>query len=616
MAHMIPSEGGYFDPKSKEKEMFDALKTLPEDYYVFHSYRLVRLIPDKGLNENEIDFLVFNPNYGCLFIECKNQTLRRDENGQWQHYVLKKGNYVWENMKKDPFDQAFSGQHNLFEALLQMYPDPNDKKDEYFRTLINNCKFMVAVWLPKYFKDQIDEATFGPNITKEIIMTREAMLYPKETEKQVSALMERMNRVHLVCKYEEEKIIENAGGYKHSLTVDDAMTLFRKVLCPVFKTIVNVKKDYEDTYIELLEEQYVVLNFLAHQRTAAISGAGGTGKTLVAVHRASLLSQKREKVLFLCFNHNLAVDLAQNNKDLSNVDFYTLDSLACKKCNTSWEKVSYYDLKDVLETEILGSTFEYQHIIVDEGQDFGKRNPSDSDIKSDILELLSDYGAGTFGHEDTSFFIFYDKNQLVNTKTLPVYLQNVDSKLTLYRNCRNTKNIAATAYSLLTSAPVMHERAWDGEVTSFVFYEGKDEFLKRLDNVIDSLTDDMASSRAIISCSETLNNSALRDKLDENPDKRSYSYKSNGKRSRVYTCPTFKGLEADDIIIIDINDKTFEADNCDFYVAASRAKKRLFVFIDKEKLHIGKVITERFPNAFPVPDKEKQLALAMHGLPK
>ena len=613
MAHMIPSEGGYFNPISKEKEMFDALKTLPDDYYVFHSYRLVRLIPDKGLNENEIDFLVFNPKYGCLFIECKNQTLRRDENGQWQHYVLKKnGNRVWEKMKTDPFDQAFSGQHSLFEALQQMYPDPKN----YYRKLIDNCKFMVAVWLPKYFKDQIDEATFGPNITKEIIMTREAMLYPKETKKQVEALMERMNRVHLVCKYEEEKIIDDSGGYKHSLSQEDAMVFLNRILCPVFKTIVNIKKDYEDTYIELLEEQYVVLNFLAHQRTAAISGAGGTGKTLVAVHRASLLSDKGEKVLFLCYNHNLAVDLQQNNKALSNVDFYTLDSLACKKCNTSWENVSYYDLKDVLETEILEGSFEYKHIIVDEGQDFGKRQTTDSNIKSDILELLSDYGAGTFGHEDTSFFIFYDKNQLVNTKSLPVYLQNVDSKLTLYRNCRNTKNIAATAYSLLSSAPVMHERAWDGEATNFVFYTGKDEFFKRLDNVIDSLSDDMASSRVIITCGDSIKTSVLRDKVAESPDKRSLIYKSNGKKSRVYTCPTFKGLEADDVIIIDIGDKTFEPDNYDFYVAASRAKKRLYVFVDKEKLHIGKVITERFPNAFPVPDKEKQLALAMHGLPK
>ena len=70
MAIMIPTDG-YFEPKSGEKDMFEALQKLPNDYYVFHSYRLVQLIPDKGLNENEIDFLIFNPNYGCLFIECR-----------------------------------------------------------------------------------------------------------------------------------------------------------------------------------------------------------------------------------------------------------------------------------------------------------------------------------------------------------------------------------------------------------------------------------------------------------------------------------------------------------------------------------------------------------------
>ena len=463
MAHMIPSEGGYFNPHSKEKEMFDALSQLSDDYYVFHSYRLVSLIPDKGLNENEIDFLVFNPNYGCLFIECKNRTLRRDDYGQWQFLDRSKGYEEWKGMD-DPFDQAFSGQHNLFNKLQDMYP--------LYKKKLNQCKFMVAVWLPRYKKYEIDEATFGANITKEIILTREALLYPEETRKQVLSLMERMNRVHLVCKYEEEIIIDHGPGYQHFLSHSDAMDLFKNVLCPTFRTIVNVKKDYEDTYIELLEEQAVVLSFLSHQRTAAISGAGGTGKTLVAVQRAIKLNGEGEKVLFLCYNRNLAVDLAQNNKALQNVSFYTLDSLACKKCNTTWDKISYFDLKDVLETEILEGTFEYQHIIVDEGQDFGRRNPYDTDIKSEILEVLSDYGSGAYGHNGTSFFIFYDKNQLVNAKSLPIYLQNVDSKLTLYRNCRNTKNIAATAYSLLDAAPEVHERAWVGELTSFVFYSG------------------------------------------------------------------------------------------------------------------------------------------------
>ena len=604
MAIMIPSEGGYFDPSSKEKEMFDALSKLPDDYYVFHSYRIVNIIPDKGLNENEIDFLVFNPNYGCLFIECKNRTMRSDGR-KWQFLDRSSGTEKWCDMH-DPFDQAFSGQHNLFNKFRELYPN--------YRNIINSCKFLVAVWLPKYRKDQINEANFGANIAKEIIMTKEAMYDPAETERQVSNLMKRMDKVHLVCKFEEE-IIEEGPGYKHKLSYPDAMLFFKKVLCPTFKTIVNVKKDFEDTYLELLEEQYVVLNFLAHQRTAAISGGGGTGKTLVAVHRASLLDENGESVLFLCYNRNLCDDLIRKNgSKLKNVDFYTLDSFGCQKCNTTLDKMSYYDLKDVLENEIVDGIFKYKHIIVDEGQDFGRRSDKETNIKSDILELLSEYGAGNYGNDDTSFFIFFDKNQLVNTKELPVYLNNVDSKLTLYRNCRNTKNIAATAYSLLPSAPIMHQRAWNGETTKFIFYSGRDEMKKRLDKLIEELAKEASSDRVIISCSASLDYSVIKDNMATEPDGRTHCYKSNNRRTPLYTCPTFKGLEAEDVIIIDINNDSFAAGNCDFYVAASRAKKRLYIFIDKDNVNVEDVLSQRFPKAYDVKDIEKKLALAMHGV--
>ena len=604
MATMIPTDS-YFDPASGEKEMFEALKKLPEDYFVFHSYRLVQLIPDKGLNENEIDFLVFHPDYGCLFIECKNSRVKRDENGNWK-YLKNENGISKEIPMKDPFDQAFSGQHNLFNKLRDSFPN--------YRDLINNCKFMVAVWLPKYFRRQIDEAEFGPNITKEIIISREALLYPDETCKQIGALMERMNRVHLVCKYEEELIIDSASGYRHNLSHTDAMFLYHRVLCPTFHAIVNLKKDYEDTYIELLEEQYVILDFLSHQRTAAISGASGTGKTLVAVERARRLSAQGDRVLFLCYNRNLVDVLERTNKpSLKNVDFFTLDSYGCKKCKTILEKLSYFDLKDVLETEMLEGSFEYKHIIVDEGQDFGKRNPADADIKSEILELLSNYGAGLFDNEDTSFFIFYDKNQLVNTKQLPQYLQEVDSKLTLYKNCRNTKNIATTAFSLLSTSPQMYDRAWDGDVPSFIFYSDKDELIKRLDNLVESLAKEISSERVIIACSSTLKNSTLHEKIVESEDKRTYYFKSNGRKTRVFTSPTFKGLEADDVIITDVTNESFSEGNCDFYVAASRAKKRLYVFIDRNKVDIPYVLSNRFPGMFPMSDKTKQLALAMHG---
>ena len=61
MAKMIPSEIGYYALKSGENEMFASLSKLPDDYYVFHSYRVVSMIGN-DVNENEADFVIFNPN--------------------------------------------------------------------------------------------------------------------------------------------------------------------------------------------------------------------------------------------------------------------------------------------------------------------------------------------------------------------------------------------------------------------------------------------------------------------------------------------------------------------------------------------------------------------------
>lgn len=628
MAIMIPTDGGYFDPASREEDMFNALRAyLPKDYIVFHSYRIVQLIPEFGLDEHEIDFLVFHPDYGCLVIEGKNRTLKLDaDNGQW--YYLKRvndgeyydylddyGNKVKETKMEDPFNQAFSAHYSLIRKLKEMYPN--------FKDQIDACKFLVAVWLPKYSKRDLAKADFVANISPELVITKEALTDAEELKSKIQFLMERMNKVHIEVSVKQ--VIDDGHSYKHMLKHEDAMDLFRKVFCPTFKAIVNTRKDYEDTYVELLEEQYVVLDFLVHQRTAAISGASGTGKTLVAVERARRLAEDGHRVLFLCYNRNLMESLAENHKkELPLVDFYTLDAFGCKKCNTSLDKLNYYDLKDVLENEIVSGEFEYKHIIVDEGQDFGKHSEEESDIKSEILDLLLQYGAGEFENNDTSFFVFYDKNQMVNYDrrksdkklNLPEYLSEVDSKLTLYRNCRNTVNIANVAYSLLEIPPIMNDRAWSGEVPSLVFYSGEDEFNKRFDKIIDSLTDKDSSEHVVISCADSLKNSALSSRLILDSDKRNSAVKSNGKKVKVYTCATFKGLEADDVIVTDINRKTFMIDNCDFYVAATRAKKRLIVMIDREKINLEEIIEQRFSDSMPFPEKEKQIALAMHGVAK
>lgn len=598
MAKMIPSDGGTFNIASGEERIFNALRQLPEDYYVFHSYRVVELIPNRGLNENEIDFFIFNPNYGCLFLECKNGKVEKAETG-WRYVQNNNGNISYIHMK-DPFDQAFTGQHNLFNKLRERYPE--------YRNLINNCKFMVAVWFPSLTKKEIAETDFGPNVVKEIILSKEAVLYPQETVAQIQSLMERMEKVHIVYTV-TEKVIEDAPGYEHCISRDDAMILYSKVLCPTFRAVMHLEKDYEQTYNRLIEEQYVVLEFLAHQRTAAIGGASGTGKTMVALERARRLSVAGQSVLFLCYNRNLKDWLDRYNarsSDYSNVKFYTLDALAVKKCNVSFNEVNYHDLKDILENEILENTFEFQHIIIDEGQDFG----ADRIEESEILELFYQYGEGSLGNSETSFFIFYDKNQLVNSSKTPAYISNVDSKLTLYQNCRNTKNIANTAYSLIKAEPILNKMAWNGDIPILMGYRGEQELAKKMDSLIDKLSEDN-NSRVIISCAKSLQYSALASSLKNS------KYKTDsGKKTEVYTAATFKGLESDDVIIVDVSKQVFDETNRSFYVAASRAKKRLFIFMDLDvidEMDLDEIFYRCWSKSTcPGKDHIKQLAASMH----
>ena len=156
---------------------------------------------------------------------------------------------------------------------------------------------------------------------------------------------------------------------------------------------------------------------------------------------------------------------------------------------------------------MIEGTFEYKHIIVDEGQDFGKDKIEDahSDDNEQILDIFSSYGQGGYGDDDTSFFIFYDKYQLVNSDKPPLFLEYVDSKLTLYKNCRNTKNIASTAFSVININPVMFDRAWDGDLPSFIYYEDHDDLLKKLEKTIGKISSD----RKIISCAQSLKNSEI-----------------------------------------------------------------------------------------------------------
>lgn len=580
MAKMIPSEIGYFEHKSGEDQLFIALSKLPDDYYVFHSYRTITKIGNL-MNENEADFLVFNPKYGCLVIEAKQGRVYRKNDGNWYYQSGKK--------MKDPFGQACGSMYAILNRLKESTsPD--------FLRLVNGCKFLFGVWFPAYCNDEIKSFNFGPAIYNELILPREAL---KDPTPYVETIMKRIQKLHVV--YKEPEVVEDGNNYRHELNEEESMLLFKRGLCPSFDIVPNKRKAYEtEIYSQLLNEQYIILDFLSSQKSAAIAGASGTGKTFVALERARRLSGFGRRILFLCYNSNLKKFLESNYK-IDDVDFYTIDGFACKKCKTN--VANYYKLREVLENEILMENFEYSHILVDEGQDFGQE-----DIEaSGVLNLLADYGNNG---DNTSFFIFYDKYQMVNnSKQLPLYLQNVDSKLTLYKNCRNTKKIADTAYSLIKLNPVTYEGAIKGEAPRFIFYDGTEDLKDKINNIIDKLSKEYDSERVILTCKGTDSNS-LKDDVDSN----SVYKTSNGKKTKVFTVSKFKGLESDNVLLIDVDKECFNETNVTFYVGASRAKRNLFIFLNINDSEITIILQKRFPKAFPQKNKKQQITLAMHGI--
>ena len=70
-------------------------------------------------------------------------------------------------------------------------------------------------------------------------------------------------------------------------------------------------------------------------------------------------------------------------------------------------------LKRLLEEMWATESFPYQHVIIDEGQDFGSDAIEGSGVMDTLKAIIEDT------KESGSFFAFYDKLQLIQARRMP-----------------------------------------------------------------------------------------------------------------------------------------------------------------------------------------------------
>lgn len=564
MAIMIPQIVRDHDEFSLENIMFDALSSLPDDYYVIHSFKNV-WVDSNVLHISETDFVVFNPTFGIICIEAKAGRVKY-ANGEWLYSSgdpMKHGG---------PYKQAENGKWNL---LTKIQNSP-------ISDLQYRCKILHAVWFPSIETKDLYTNRFPEEFDRHITMTKDALSNPKKYIDSIFAI-------------ELENQIET------SLSEYDTKRLIREIICPEFDIFpassfdINLKKI---TFNRLLEEQKVLLNFLAEQKSAVINGAAGTGKTMIAVEKASRHANQGEKVLFVCYNAYLRDHLEENFPN-ENIDYMTIDGFACKLSKSSTADYSLA-CDRVMEMYING-TFPYKHVIVDEGQDFGKDEIEESDLLQTISETVVDND-----NVDGTFYVFYDKLQLIQSKTIPKYIADADCKLTLYKNCRNTENIAVTSLKPITErVPKLFGGAIKGVPASLYFCKDHKSVQERIDQIIDDLKIEGITDVVLLTCS-----------TEENSIVSSFVAAGKYKKKLFTSCRKFKGLEADAVILLDVSEETFEEENVmRYYVGASRARLRLAIISTMDDDACSRVLTERIHYAKKIKKPKQSLADALNALP-
>ena len=556
MAKMIPSTPREFDPRSKEGLLFYALNKLPDEYVVIHSCTFVS-IEDQKLRQNEGDFVVFHKDLGILCIESKAGAVSY-ANGNW----LRSDGTV---MGHDgPFRQAQTIACHVVSHF----------GSAHCSDLLYRCKVISAVWFPSLSRHDIEFQAFPPEASKDLVLSRDDL---NDLNGDTPAARERVIR-----RLFKPQV---AGTKTTRLSDDDARRILEEVLCPEFNLTPTGRFEYDFadmSFARLLESQEQVLNFIGHQRFAVIEGAAGTGKTLIAIERAKRAAATGKDVLYLCYNKLLKDDIAKRLTEYANITVQTVDGFAYEyyaKRKDPFDQYSIFVQK--LEQAFNRGTFPYSHIVVDEGQDFGTPSMEQAGLLPTLRDIILMSESGTF-------YLFYDKRQLVQSQNLPHFIEEAGCKLTLYANCRNSRRIAECSMRGLENkedCEVM-EGVDVGHTPQMLISEYIDTQRMFINKRIRELKSRHISDIVILTCS-TLSQTALKPYLVGGKDEKVWL----DSGVRFTTCRRFKGLEAEAVILVDVNQSLWGTSHNDFdaghgslyYAGASRAKYELIIVCNMDE---------------------------------
>ena len=504
MAKFYPTIINGFHSSEGERLVYEAFSKLNNEYVIFHSYHWLGEINQRR-SEGEADFVVLHPKKGILSIEVKAGGISYCD-GNW----VQTNRYTKENKIIDPLGQAAESQFRIQNYLRKHYHGQ--------MPVIGRVAWFPSVSIH-------DKITLPLEVNRDIIFDVGSLINPSED----------LDKAFLYWK-------ENLGFRQTELCMHDFKDVI-KLLMPNFRIVESVAStalEAKRSFILMNRQQASILYFLQEQPTAVIHGPAGTGKTMLAIEKAKILASKGEKVLYLCFNEFLLSYLQEHYKQ-SSIIFHNVRSLA-EELMPQQE----YSISEIIPmfieyflNEYDDCLWPYDHVVIDEGQD----------IPESILEHISILTDMLNGH----FYVFYDKNQYIMMHKSTCWLDTYgDCRLVLYKNCRNTAEIARTIGTTVENIKEdIYVNNLSGIIPKGSFYQNAKELMWIVSNfVIRMIEDKLKIEDIVILTTSSIENSILQNikrvggiPISTTPKKSHILFTSVRK---------FKGLEAKAVLLIDI----------------------------------------------------------------
>ena len=558
MARMIPDVDPSQLQHTSEEPVYVALRDqLGDEYVVLHSYPWLRPWRGEALVEGEADFLVLHPSRGLLVLEVKGGESIRYDGYRWIRET-KDGPREFQ----DPFKQAQRNMHALLDIAKERSGNRIRKHD-----LVHG----YAVVFP-----HLDyEGSPPPHADKAIIISRRNLPF-----------MEQAIETAFEAWTDEPRSLPRD---RYSMLLNDCLMPKFRVFRPVGPDISQVS----DRLLELTETQAQVFMGLYVQDRVLVEGVAGSGKTFLAVHRALAFAREGKKTLFVCFNkelsawirrqvqedpttvefrdlltvkhfHGLAADLAAE----AGIDFQPADG--GPRTEAFWND----EVPDLMEQAIIDLDMDdrdvrFDAIVVDEAQDF-----SIGWWYALTQSLLS---------ESTGpLYAFIDPNQSLRTEVQwPDVQFAARFKLTI--NCRNTRRIAVASASVIDLEPHVFPRAPSGNALRVLRASSAKQQKGLVMQELRSLLQrhDVAASQIAVIGPAAKKNGSLSDltEIDGVPIVTSAEEWRDGLGVLVTTARSFKGLEAEVVLLYDLDGfgRLFRLE--DLYVACTRAKVLLIAIV-------------------------------------